>query len=134
MPEDVVTIGDWSYDWCSSDLRPEQPRRVAQPQGRHLLPVPARRAIHGSTVQPLPHTNRLLQPGPVQPVPSPQPRAHRILQGLPGLGRLPPPQLDLLVVSLVAEPLPESNLRLLLPHQPERKHAGYGNSVTVRLN
>ena len=50
---------------------------------------------------------RLLQPGPVQPVPSPQPRAHRILQGLPGLGRLPPLQLDLLVLQVVAKPLPK---------------------------
>ena len=84
----------------ASQVQPlsDQPRRVDQSTGRLLLRLPARRTVRVATLPAMRGPGRLLQPGPVQSLPSPQPGAHRRLQGLPGLGRVPPSQLDLLVL------------------------------------
>lgn len=58
---------------------------------------------------------RLLQPGPLRVLSSGEPPLSRRLQGLPRLGRLPPEQLALLGLPLVAAALPGRRLPLLRP-------------------
>lgn len=84
-----------------------------RPRGRRLLRLPGRRPVHPAALQQLRCHRRLLQPGPVRPLPPPQPRTPRLLQGLPRLGRLPQVQLDLLVVPDLAQALPRGHLPLL---------------------
>ncbi|WP_422759251.1 helix-turn-helix domain-containing protein [Paenarthrobacter sp. C1] len=100
---------------------PVQPGRLGPPARGLLLRLPPGRALHRAAVLQVRHRQGLLQPGHVRRLPSREPPVPGLVQGLPGLRRLPPPQLHVLALPLVALPLPARGLRLLRPHRPHRR-------------
>src|SRR5262249_15042459 len=99
---------------------PAQPRRLGQAPCRLLLRLSARRAVPRAA---LPHLRlvRVIHRTAVREVPPRRPAASGLLPRLPGLGRPPDPQLALLELPLVAEPLPARRLPRLRPQHEDRR-------------
>ena len=97
-------------------------RRVDHTSSRLLLRVFARRTVHPTAVHGL-RIGPLLQQRSVRRLPPTRSTARRVVRGLPRVGCHPPLPVAVLDVSLVEDPLPDGDLRLLRPPQRHQRTA-----------